>query len=70
MIIYLVEGQFEDVHKVRIILQELEKNSYREAYIKNGADKRQIEKNLIFFTLHSILLITDGYQCKKHACNN
>ena len=29
-----IEGQFEDVHKVRIILQELEKNSYREAYIK------------------------------------
>ena len=28
-----IDGQLEDVHKARIILQELEKNNYREAYI-------------------------------------
>ena len=31
-----IEGQFEDVHKVRIILQELEKNNYREVYINKN----------------------------------
>ena len=31
-----IEGQFEDVHKVRIILQELEKNNYREMYINKN----------------------------------
>ena len=31
-----IDGQFEDVHKARIILQELEKNNYREAYINKN----------------------------------
>ena len=31
-----IDGQFEDVHKVRIILQELEKNNYRESYIEKN----------------------------------
>ena len=31
-----IDGQFEDVHKARIILQEIEKDNYREAYIEKN----------------------------------
>jgi hypothetical protein len=32
---FTIEGEFEDTHKARIILQEIEKDIYRECYIKH-----------------------------------
>jgi hypothetical protein len=32
---FLIDGEFEDVHKARIILQEIEKDIYRECYLKH-----------------------------------
>ena len=32
---FSINGKFENVHKARIILQDIEKNLYREAYLNN-----------------------------------
>jgi hypothetical protein len=32
---FSIEGEFEDVHRARIILQEIEKDIYRECYLKH-----------------------------------
>ena len=34
-----IEGKFESVHKTRIIFQDIEKNNYREAYLKTNSNK-------------------------------
>ena len=31
-----IKGQFEECHKARIIIQDIEKNNYRKAYIDKG----------------------------------
>jgi len=32
---FTIEGEFEDTHRARIILQEIEKDIYRECYLKH-----------------------------------
>ena len=32
---FSIEGEFEDTHRARIILQEIEKDIYRECYLKH-----------------------------------
>jgi hypothetical protein len=32
---FVIDGNFEEVHKARIILQEIEKDIYRECYFKH-----------------------------------
>lgn len=37
---FTIEGKFEDVHQARIIIQDIEKNIYREAYLETKIDDR------------------------------
>jgi hypothetical protein len=32
-----IKGQFEECHKARIVIQDIEKDNYRKAYIDKGA---------------------------------
>ena len=33
---FTIEGKFEDVHQARIIMQDIEKNLYREVYLEQN----------------------------------